>query len=220
MKAPYYADLDERAAVLEFDNGMTRAEAERQAIEEALERGPQPLPGILWELVDASRRRLHPDIDRELAALGLTGGRAPLWGIADVIEVDGCYQPAAPGEGRAAFIAPAIDGEALVDLVAHGVNSGRLLTRLGAAPLLGADEIERSLSTDMPLYVFDGVPQWLRGQTRGVVPIDWQVIGREIEGVHTLICGRSIAPRLYAATMRCWPTPTIATPDEELRHAA
>jgi hypothetical protein len=76
MRAPYHADLEERAAVVEFDNGMSRAEAEKQAIEEVLERGPQPLPGILWELVDASRRRLHPDIDRELGALGLTGGRA------------------------------------------------------------------------------------------------------------------------------------------------
>jgi hypothetical protein len=217
------ADFNERAAILEYDNGLTRDEAEAQAVRELvdqLQERTRPQTGIVAELAGADRRRSHPDLAEVLAALGLADVRAPAWGFDAVVPEGDTYRPAGPDEpGHQAVIVPATEDGAMVDLVAQGLNSGRMLSRLGATALLGSDEIERVRQSDDPLIVFTNALSWLRGHTRGVVVVNWQEAGRELEGVETLLCRKDIAGQLHEATRHCWPVPTIAVAGG-LRHAA
>jgi hypothetical protein len=216
-------EFNERAAILEYDNGLTRGEAEAQAVRELVDRRQQrtqPQTGIVAELAGADRRRSHPDLVEVLAALGLADVRAPSWGFDAVVPVDDTYRPARSDEvGHQAVIVPATENGAVVDLVAQGLNSGRMLSRLGATTLLGSDEIERARQSDDPLIVFANALSWLRGHTRGVVVVNWKEAGRELEGVEALLCRKDLAGRLHEATRHCWPVPTIAVAGE-LRHAA
>jgi hypothetical protein len=217
------ADFNERAAILEYDNGLTRAEAEAQAVRELvdqLQKGTRPQTGIVAELAGADRRRSHPDLAEVLVALGLADVRAPAWGFDDVVPEGDTYRPAGPDEaGHQAVIVPATEEGAVVDLVAQGLNSGRMLSRLGATALLGSDEIERARRSEHPLIVFNNALSWLRGNTRGVVVVNWREAGRELEGADMLLCSKDLAERLHEATRRCWPVPTIAVAGG-LRHAA
>jgi hypothetical protein len=217
------ADFNERAAILEYDNGLTRDEAEAQAVRELVDQfqeGVQPQTGVVAELAGADRRRMHPDLAEVLVALGLADVRAPAWGFGAVVPEDDTYRPAGPDEaGHQAVIVPAVEQGVVVDLVAQGLNSGRMLSRLGATALLGSDEIERARQSDDALIVFNNAMSWLRGHTRGVVVVNWQEAGRELEGVETLLCRKDLAERLHKATRRCWPLPTIAIAGG-LRHAA
>jgi hypothetical protein len=217
------ADFNERAAILEYDNGLTRDEAESQAVRELvdqLQERAQRQTGIVAELAGAHRRRKHPDLAEVLVALGLEDVRAPAWGFDAVVPEDGTYRPASSDEAghQAAIVSATADG-VVVDLVAQGLNSGRMLSRLGAAAVIGSDEIQRAHQSDDPLIVFNNAMSWLRGHTRGVVVLNWQEAGRELEGVETLFCRKDLAERLHEATRRCWPVPTIAVA-EGLRHAA
>ena len=79
------ADFNERAAILEYDNGLTRDEAEAQAVRELvgqLQERTQRQSGIVAELAGADRRRLHPDLAEVLLALGLAADayHAPAFG--------------------------------------------------------------------------------------------------------------------------------------------
>jgi hypothetical protein len=217
------ADFSERAAILEYDNGLTRGEAEAQAIRELVEQlqeRAQHQTGIVAELAGADRRRSHPDLAEVLVALGLADVRAPAWGFDAVVPEGDTYRPAQSDEaGHQAVIVSAPADGVVVDLVAQGLNSGRMLSRLGAATVLGSEEIERVRQSDDALFVFNNALSWLRGHARGVVVVNWQEAGRELEGVETLLCRKDLAERLYDATRRCWPVPTIAVA-EGLRHAA
>jgi hypothetical protein len=217
------ADFNERAGILEYDNGLTRDEAESQAVGELVDQvqeRAQRQSGIVAELAGADRRRKHPDLAEVLVALGLEEVRAPAWGFGAVVPDDGTYRLAGPDEaGHQAVIVPATEDGAVVDLVAQGLNSGRMLSRLGAATVIGSDEIERARQSDDALIVFNNALTWLRGHTRGVVVLNWEEAGRELEGVETLFCRKDLAGRLHEATRRCWPVPTIAVA-EGLRHAA
>jgi hypothetical protein len=217
------AEFNERAAILEYDNGLTRTEAEAQAVRELvdqLHQQSQPPTGIVAELADANRHRSHPDLAEVLAALGLTDVRSPAWGLGAVVPGGDTYRPAeADEQGHQAAIVPAAKDGAVVDLVAQGLNSGKMLPRLGSAVLLGVDEVQSARDADRPLIVFSNALFWLRGHTRGVVVVDWREAGWELEGVKTLLCRSDLAPRLHEATRHCWPVPTIAVA-EGLRHAA
>jgi hypothetical protein len=217
------ADFNERAAILEYDNGLTRNEAEAQAVRELvdqLQEGAQRQTGIVAELAGADRRRRHPDLAEVLVALGLADVHAPAWGFDAVVPEGDTYRPAGPNEaGHQAVIVPATEDGAVVDLVAQGLNSGRMLSRLGAAAVIGSDEIERARQSDDALIVFDNAMSWLHGHTRGVVVLNWEEAGRELEGVETLFCRKDLAWRLHEATRHCWPIPTIAVAGG-LRHAA
>jgi hypothetical protein len=217
------ADFNERAAILEYDNSLTRDEAEAQAVRELvgqLQESAQRQTGIVAELAGAARRRSHPDLAEVLVALGLADVCAPAWGFEVVVPEDGTYRPARPDEvGHQAAIVPAVEEGVVVDLVAQGLNSGRMLSRLGAAAVIGSDEIERVRQSVDPLMVFNNALSWLRGHTRGVIVVNWQEAGRELEGVETLLCRKELAERLHKATRRCWPVPTIAV-TEGMRHAA
>jgi GNAT superfamily N-acetyltransferase len=217
------SDFNERAAILEYDNGLTRDEAESQAVRELVDQlqdRAQRQTGIVAELAGADRRRKHPDLAEALLALGLEDVRAPTWGFDAVVPEDGTFRPAGSDEaGHQAVIVPAVDDGIVVDLAAQGLNSGRMLSRLGAATVIGSDEIERARQSDDALIVFNNATSWLRGHTRGVVVLNWQEAGRELEGVETLFCRKDLAQRLHEATRRCWPIPTIAVA-EGLRHAA
>jgi hypothetical protein len=217
------ADFNERAAILEYDHRLTRDEAEAQAVRELVDRlheQQQHPAGIVIELAGADRRRSHPDLAEVLAALGLTDVRSPAWGFDAVVPEGDTYRHAEADEkGHQAVIVPAAEDGAVVDLVAQGLNSGKMLPRLRAAVLLGLDEVCSARDADRPLIVFSNALSWLRGHTRGVVVVNWQEAGRELEGLETLLCHKDLAGRLHDATRHCWPVPTIAVA-EGLRHAA
>jgi hypothetical protein len=217
------ADFEERAAILEYDGGLSRADAESQALREILDlKLAAGYPGIIpGELIQADQRRRHPDLAPVLTALGLTNVRGPAWGFGHVVADGETYRPAIDGEtAHAAFIVPAVEDGGIVDLVACTVSPRRMRSRHGAAAVVGLDEIERAHDANAPLYVFDDTIRWLRGDTRGAVMVDWDRAPREIEGVKTLICSAALAPSLHDATRRCWPRPTIAVVREARRHAA
>jgi hypothetical protein len=217
------ADFNERSAILEYDNGMSRDEAEAQAVRELvdqLQERYRPQTGIVAELADADRRRSHPDLGEVLAALGLTDVRSSAWGFDAVVPEGDTYRPAeADEQGHQAAIVPAVEEGAVVDLVAQGLNSGKMLPRLGSAVLLGADEVQSARQSKRPLIVYGNASSWLRGHSRGVVVVNWREAGRELDGVETLLCRSDLAPRLHEATRCCWPVPTIAVAGG-LRHAA
>ncbi len=213
------ADFEERAAIIEHDGGLSRAEAEALALREIRDLAGDP-PGILGELARADRRRQHPDLASMIVALGLGLARCP-WGFDHVVADGETYRPAIDAEpAHAAFIVPGVEDGAVVDLVACTVTPQRMRSRLGCAAVVGSDEIERARETDAPLLVFDNTIRWLRGYSRGAVIVDWIRAAREIEGVQTLMCSAALAPRLRDATRRCWPRPTIAFAGEAMCHAA
>lgn len=224
--ADWRAHFEERAGILQYNAGLTRADAEtrtRAEIYDAVVANGLADLGILGELVAANHRRHLPEVEEILHQLGLAGRAAPAWGFGHVIdEGGGIYRPAesVETECEAATIVPSfVDG--LEDLVAHGLRSRRTLTRLGLATVVGATEIDKARDNEGPLLVFNDPLAWLRGNTHGIVVIDWKNIGAELEGVRALICSLAIAPRLYKATRRCWPRPVVATPPrKDLQHAA
>ena len=210
-------DLAERAAILEFDGGLSRGDAEAQAISEALDRARGQAPsGILGELLGADRRLRDPEMTALNAALGLHG---PLmYGFGFAVAEGDTWRPAQVDEqGKAAVIVPAIRDGRLVDLVAQSLSSGRMLSRFGVATILGADQVAPALGRGA-LYIFKDAVQWLRGGALGVVVLDWRRVGEELDGVPRLLCSAEIATKLYNATRGCFPRPIIATP--ELAHAA
>jgi hypothetical protein len=218
------ADFEERAAILEYDGGLSRAVAEAQAVREILDgKLAADLPDFLGELVRADRLRAPPDLADVLAALGLADVRGPAWGFGHVIADGNSYRPALDGEtAQAAFIVPAVEDGDVVDLVACTLAAPqRMRSRHGIAAVVGFDAVERAREADAPLLVFDHTIRWLYARSHGAVIVDWNRAAREIEGVKTLLCGASMATRLRDATRRCWPRPTIAYTDaERMRHAA
>jgi hypothetical protein len=211
-----YSDIFERAAVLEHEGGLSRKDAEAMAVGEyvgARHAAGLQIDGLLGELASADRLRQDPRVEPLLRALGLQSVRASAWGFGWVVPEGGTYRPATSSEsGSASFIMPCFEDGGLVDLVAEGLASGRRLPRTGVATLLGRDAIEKAKEFKEPLLVFHRASAWLRGNGLGIVPIDWSVTGIELEGVQRIGCHASIAARLYAATERCWPRPTIAIP--------
>jgi hypothetical protein len=151
-------EFEERAAVLEFDGGLGRAEAEQRALAEICHellgcRGGAR--GILDELIRADARRRAPALKEALQALGLAGVRAPLWGFGYVVAELGAWRPAGDDEpGMAALIVPACEEGAIVDLVAQRLGDGRLLCRLGVIDLLGWDELQIARDSGSPLLVW------------------------------------------------------------------
>jgi hypothetical protein len=218
-------EFEERAAVLEFDGGLGRAEAEQRALADIYHellgcRGRAH--GILDELIRADARRQAPALQEALQALGLAGVRAPLWGFGHVVAEQDTWRPAGDKEpGMAALIVPACEEGAIVDLVAQRLGDGRVLCRLGAVDLLGWDELQIARDSGGPLLVYRDVLTWLRAHGRGTVILDWARAHRHLDGLGTLLCSERSAPLLHRATRRCRPVPTIGIlRPREARHAA
>lgn len=213
--------------MLEFQAGMLRADAERQALAELADRlrgDPLRQPtGILGELIAADARRQQPELAPLLAALALVGRRAPAWGVGHVICDGRSYRPAAAGETgfHAALIAPATEEGTLTDLVAQDLATGRLRSRLDVAVLVGIDEVEVAKTHGVPLVVFRDLARWIRGNCRGAVVVRWERAGDALDGVPAILSTSDLAARLHSATSKCWPRPVIAVPDaRSARHAA
>jgi hypothetical protein len=178
--------------------------------------------GILGDLLEAERNTRHPQVRLTLKAMGMLGRRSLLWGVLPIVAVGKGWRSALPDEqGEWAFIAPAFDRHGLADLVAEGMRSRKLRRRLGAALLVGAEQIDLARETGDPLFVFPSLVSWLQGHCLGCVVIDWRAVGSELEGVRSIICSAADARRLYHATARCWPRPIIGSPAAaEVRRAA
>lgn len=205
-------EIAERAAILVVENEVLPAEAEHQALGEALDGLlAQRPPGIIGELVvtDQLRRQLEVELD----GMGLVGRRAPAWGFASIVAEGRTYRPAAAGElGSWAIIVPATDDGALVDLVAQDLATGRLRTRLDVTAIVGADEIEAARDTGRPVLAFPDLVSWLRGSCRGVVIADWRRADRALDGVAAILTSRRLVEPLARATRACRPRPVIAAP--------
>jgi len=224
IAADWQVDFDERAAILQYDGGLERPEAEAQALAEtydAIVKSARICRGILGELIKVNNRRSHLDIAPIVERSGLHTSRAPAWGFDRVVVEANTYRPALPGEGGAsALIVPACEDGTIVDLVAQGLTSGRMLPRMGIAAVLGADEIEMAREDERPLLIFANALSWLRGGCRGAVIIDWQQAGYSLNGIEAIHSPVLIAADIYKATRRCWPLPKIRVPEGEVRHAA
>lgn len=215
-------DYAERAALIEYEAGISRAEAERRAWGEILDGCLSRRPdGILGELVLADRRRRDAAMQDALAAAGLVRCRAPAWGFGHVIADGRTWRPAAAGEaGRAAAIVPATDDGALVDLVAQDLETGQMRTRLDVAAIVGADEVEAARAEGRPLLIFATATTWLRSGCRGACIVDWRRAGRALDGVPAILAPERLVEPIARATAECHPRPFIARPAGEARHAA
>jgi hypothetical protein len=214
-------DFAERAAILEFDGGLSRAEAEKQALAEIYNVTIEGIPpGAFGELIIADRVRRNMRVNGEAEA---TFGHVRFpWGFGWVVAHDKGYRPAKRDEqASAAFVVPAVANGCVVDLVAQTFALKGIRTRLGAAAAVGADDIEAAKENGQPLYVFSSIPQWLKGGGRGAVIVDWHRAAHELDGVPAILCSSSVSDRLYAVTRQCVPVPVIATPSNNgARHAA
>jgi hypothetical protein len=206
-------DFAERAAILEHEGRLLRADAERQALGEIIDRAVAQLPdGIVGELSAAARHRRRPEVEE---ALGLRGKRAPAWGIARILPDGRNYRPATPdGPGRPAIIVPATVDGTVVDLVAEDMATGLLHSRLDIAEVVGADQIERARLAGRPLLAFAGVSSWLRGGSSGIVVVNWRHIAEAVDGIPAILTPTHLARRMYDATARCTPRPAIGVPDK------
>jgi len=225
-RAEWLGAIEERAAILEYDNGLNQDEAERQAINEYLDLAEcegWSAAGIVGEWDRAAKRRFDPLFQDVEQRLKLDGVHAPMWGWGYVVPEGRTYRPVAEGEdGHVAIIVPCFDDYGLVDLVAHGLQSGRRLSRLGSAEILGLDAVEMARELNRPLLVFHDPYIWLRGNTLGAVIIDWTNLADHMSGITRLLCSADTAPKLYEATRECWPQPEIGVyaPTQEASLAA
>ncbi|MGE0854263.1 MAG: hypothetical protein AB7O44_32435 [Hyphomicrobiaceae bacterium] len=210
------ANIAEKAAILEHDNGLPRTDAEAQAIAEVLDlayANRHDPANILGELIRAGRMRHAEALLPLLQNFGLHATRAALWGFGHIVVEGEGYRPALPGElAEAAFIAPAFEGGRLADLVAQPIGQKTFHTRLGVAKALGIDAIEESREHDLPLFIFPTIDAWLRGNCSGAVIIDLTQAAHLLDGIKSILCHASRAATLHRATRRCWPRPTIASP--------
>lgn len=148
-----------------------------------------------------------------LQDLGLTHIPVPMWGIAPVIAGQEFYEP--DEGGTLAAIVPAFEKTGLVDLVACSFVSRQMRTRKGIVSVLGHEWIERAVSNNAQLMVFDDVFRWLRGLCRGVVVIDWTDAPRLLREVPELKCqSRHTADLLAEAFERPLHYPPILLPTE------
>lgn len=219
--ADWDAHFQERAAVLEYDQGMLRADAESQAVREIYDKLiEQRQSGIIGELVAADRHRRDPRICAELQA-GFGHTRFP-WGLGWVVADGAGYRPANTDEpASTAYIAPVIAGGRIVDLVAQTFRLQGIRSRLRITSVVGSDYVEAARVDGTPLHVYANIPQWLMGGGAGAVVVDWKQAGCELDGVALILCSTSIANQLHDATRECFPVPVIATPaNDELANAA
>jgi hypothetical protein len=95
----------------------------------------------------------------------------------------GRYTPCVCGEFAFVFACQTVDG--LSDLAAWQPSTGRLMTRLGAAGLLGQREAEEAHDdiTDRPVSVWRTPLNWLRAGRKGVVIIDRETAAHILGGL-------------------------------------
>ena len=124
------------------------------------------------ELIQAHQRARQADLSEALAACGLQHHGGPLWGVA-FVEIDANHYAPAPG-GRPALIVPHFDGNALLDLVACGLQTRTCRTREGICTALGLDHIEHAKETGTAVRLFADPIDWLRNGRRGAVIVDWR----------------------------------------------
>ena len=157
-----HVDFAERAAILEYDGGLTRAEAEKQALAEIYHVTIDGIPpGVLGELVAADRVRRDMRVAGEADA---TFGhvRFPC-GFGWVVANEKGYRPVKRNEeASTAFIVPAVADGCVVDLVAQSLALKGIRSRLGVASVLGADDVEAARTNGQPLYVFSNIPHRLK----------------------------------------------------------
>lgn len=217
-----FSDIGERAAILQYDAGLSREEAEKRAVGEALGTLPtQPTKGILDELRRAARKLSNPELAEAVQHAGLSGGRCPQWGFDHIVIENDTYRPANNQEfGKAALIVPATEDGRVIDLIATTLGTLETVTRLGVAKVIGADAVTAARDAGEPLRVFKTPFGWLRGGTLGAVTVDWRHAAEHLDGVRDIHCNADLAPRIHAATRSCWPVPRIVTLRTRKAHRA
>jgi hypothetical protein len=182
---------------------------------------------LLRELFRASHLGRSPVMRPILDRIGLPEPHLS-WGI-DWVEPDGAlYRPAGEG-GRVAAIFAVDEDNALIDLCAVSLETRAIRRRRGLALLLGHERLDYAHRFGRPLTVFADPIDWLLGERRGVVVLDWPTAGWHLADVPALACAdQALALKLHrtlgADGRRVPPifvrSPSQETPDVRAIHPA
>jgi hypothetical protein len=159
------------------------------------------LKPLFRELVRAGRLAESPVMRPILDRVGLPEPRLGHWGI-DWVEpgADGTlYRPADEG-GRVAAIFPVDYEHTLVDLCAVSLETRAIRVRRGLCDLLGYDRLESAHQFGKPITVFADPIEWLLGEKRGVVVLNWARVAWDLLDVPALACAdEALALELHRA---------------------
>lgn len=160
-----------------------------------------PVKPIFRELVRAGRLAESPVMRPILDRVGLPAPRLGHWGI-DWVEADpdgALYRPATEGRRIAAIFRVDYE-EALVDLCAVSLETHAVRTRHGLSVLLGEERLEHAHRFGRPLTVFADPIEWLLGEKRGVVVLNWVHVACDLLHVPALACAdEALALKLHRA---------------------
>ena len=169
------------------------------------------LPGLLGELIEASRARSLPEVARLLPRPFASGPR-PCWGLA-LVEADArFYAPASDG-GALALIAAAWDGPDLIDLVATSPRTRAMRRRTGEAVLLNDRAVDQAREMQRPLRLHEDGYAWLAARCHGAVVLDWPRAVPRLAEAPGLVCdSEALARRVMHAFERPLPLPPLFAP--------
>lgn len=155
---------------------------------------------LFRELVRAGRLGQSPVMRPILDRVGLPEPRLGGWGVDWVEPLNGAlYRPAAEG-GRVAAIFPVDYEHATVDLCAVSLETRAIRVRRGLCDVLGHDRLELAHQFGKPVTVFADPIEWLRGEKRGVVVLNWRHGICDLLHVPALACAdEALALKLHRA---------------------
>jgi hypothetical protein len=104
-----------------------------------------------------------------------------------------CFQPngryvPVPGLGSFAYVFACLASDGVADLAAWQPSSGRIMTRLGNAGLIGQIEAEKAASdiTARPVNVWRSPLGWLRANRAGVVIVNPRLAAHLLGGLNVI----------------------------------
>ena len=206
------SDLDERVAILELDGGLTRAEAERQALLEIYKMNVEgdPCIDLHAELRCAMRFARHPEVASMLAGLRLS--QRIQWGLSRIEYLEGSRAYYVPRSDGAAFalIVPVVEFGDTIDLAAIALPSQRVASRLGIGTALGLDNIDAARWNGTDLKLVGSPLAWLREPVGAAFIVNWSIAGFTLADVSSISCNSlGLAARVEEAFLRPRPVPEL-----------
>jgi len=169
---------------------------------------------LLRELIEAHRLIRRSDYEEGLRRCGMDVHGSLIIGLAAVEFDDHYYAPASGGKG--ALIVPYFDGNALLDLVAVGLETFACRTRAGVCTVLGGEQIERARERKTPVRLFKDPISWLRNGRGGTCVVDWRFARYTLGDVPAVACD----DELTAAKIDRLRQPAVVVPRIFVREAA
>jgi hypothetical protein len=209
----------ERAAIAEFDGGLSRAEAEVQAASELYDLLLDSAEGVVAELYRAMRVKMHPRLASTLKVAGLPTEPGGDWGIDWVTFENETFRPSDRNErGKPSIIVAVRHFAEVLDLVACSLADHTMQTRLGVGDLVGHSALAFAHENCAPLIIFNDLLAWLQADRAGCVIVDWRCLKDQLDGLK-IICDDAMANRLHSVTRGNFNPPKIAS-IKGLRHVA